>query len=122
MKRVVKKSNKKVPSIWERIKWKRVAAPGLWQPSVGEELVGYYGGRTTRSGRFGQYDAALVQLPRQAGSRIVSGVKILQLLDSAGLRIGGLVRITYLGMVPLGEGRSMRDFALDVEENEELYP
>jgi len=45
----------------ERYGWKKVVAPKAWRPeATGEELIGFYGGKTTRTGAYGQYDVVLV--------------------------------------------------------------
>lgn len=102
----------------ERYKWNRIHAPRSWQPQApGEELVGYYGGRTLRNGSFGQYEVALVHVPR-GGTRMVSGVAIIQLLDSAFIDKGHPIRIVYKGTQPTTAGHDMKLFDLLVAEGE----
>ena len=65
----------------DRFNWKQVEAPGLWRPDdIGEELIGYYGGRTLRTGPHGQYEVVIVHVPQQ-GAFMLSGTMIIQLID-----------------------------------------
>ena len=59
--------------ILTRYKWKKVHAPKTWSPrTVGAELAGFYGGRTMRTGAYGQYEVVLVHVLLD-GSYIISG-------------------------------------------------
>jgi hypothetical protein len=56
-----------------RYQWKKIEAPKTWRPKInGEELTGFYGGKTVRKGQFGQYDIVIVHVPRR-GSFTISG-------------------------------------------------
>lgn len=99
-----------------RYDWKRVHASKAWSPrAVGAELVGFYGGRTTRNGAYGQYDVVLVHVPKR-GSYMVSGCQILQLADSALLEPGDPMRIVFMGYEPLANDKKMRVLELYVSE------
>ncbi len=90
-------------SILERYQWKEVHAPKSWYPKMpGTELVGFYGGRTTRNGSYGQYDVILVHVPVR-GSFMVSGTKLMQLVDAAMIDIGHPIRIVWEGHQSLGK-------------------
>jgi len=66
-----------------RYEWKKIEAPKMWRPRmIGEELVGFYGGKTTRNGQWGQYEVVLVHVPGR-GSFMLSGVRIIQLADAS---------------------------------------
>jgi hypothetical protein len=95
-----------VQTILDRYKWKEVHAPKTWHPTMpGSELAGFYGGRTSRRGSFGQYDVILVHVPVR-GSYMVSGTKLMQLVDSAMIEIGHPIRIVWEGHLPLGKSES----------------
>lgn len=112
--------------IRERYSWKKVEAPKTWCPKHnGEELAGFYGGRTTRTGRFGQYEVLLVHVPGR-GSFMISGVRIIQLADASCAEPGDPVRVIYLGLNMIesadGEARNMKLFDLYVSDGERLAP
>lgn len=104
--------------IRDRFKWRQVITPRLWAPrEVGEELVGYYGGRTLRNGPHGQYEVALVHVPMD-GSYMITGVKFIQLLDASMCQIGHPIRVVWKGLVPTARGHEMKDFDVLVAEGE----
>lgn len=113
MKRVVKKSKGGAEKLRQRV-WRKVKAPKIWRPDPGELLEGVYGGRTLRNGVYGQYEVILVRVPAESTTYIISGVKIIQLVDTALLSIGEDIRIHFVGDIALKEGRTMRDFELFV--------
>ena len=68
-------------SIRERYQWKRVEAPKRWYPKeVGQELVGFYSGKTVRNGTFGQYEVVLISFPPPA-SFFFPAFQILKFFD-----------------------------------------
>jgi len=107
----------------ERYQWKRVEAPRAWRPRMlGEELVGFYGGKTVRNGQFGQYEVVIVHVPAR-GTFTVSGARIVQLLDASGIEPRWPVRVVWRGRVPLeptadGEVREMKQFEVFVAEGD----
>lgn len=113
MKRVVKKPKGGAERLRQRV-WKKVQAPKNWRPEPGELLEGVYGGRTLRNGMYGQYEVILVRVPSEATTYMISGVKIIQLVDTALLRIGEDIRVHFVGDIKLGEDRTMRNFELYV--------
>jgi len=113
-------------SILERYHWKEVHAPRGWYPTVpGSELVGFYGGRTTRRSTYGQYDVILVHVPAR-GSFMVSGTKLMQLVDAAMIDVGHPIRVVWEGHQPLGinaatgEEKKMKLFKVLVAEGEPI--
>lgn len=112
-------------SILERYEWKEVHAPKAWYPKMpGTELVGFYGGRTTRSGFHGQYDVIIVHVPTK-GSFMVSGAKLMQLVDAAMIDIGHPIRIVWeghqsVGVTDTGEEKRMKLFRVLVAEGEPI--
>ena len=112
-------------SILERYQWKEVHAPKAWYPKMpGEELVGFYGGRTTRSGYHGQYEVVLVHVPAK-GSFMVSGTKLMQLADAAMIDIGHPIRIVWeghqsVGVTSTGEEKRMKLFRVLVAEGDPI--
>lgn len=101
----------------KQVKWRKINAPSTWRPQDGEELIGYYVGRTKRDGSFGPYEVVLVAVPYK-GTYMVSGTKLIQLMDSGMLVRGDAVRIKFLGNKDIGEERTMKDFELYVGELE----
>jgi hypothetical protein len=107
-------------ALLRRFNWSKVEAPSTWSPKKkGDALVGYYVGRTKRNGPHGQYEVAMVAVPGD-GVRVVSGVRILQLLDVALLESGHPVQIVYLGTKDTAGGHAMRLFDLLVAEGDPL--
>lgn len=103
----------------ERYDWKRIRAPKRWSPKdPGEELLGYYGGKTVRNGSYGQYEVVLVHVPNSS-TMMISGVQIVQLTDAANIQLGWPVRIVWLGTV--GE-RKMKCFDFFVAEGDPVSP
>lgn len=104
----------------EKWGWRKVQAPKTWRPrDSGEELMGYYGGRTFRNGSTGQYEVVIVHVPRD-GSYLVSGVKVMQLIDSALVTKGHPLRLIYKGDELLKNGHTMKQFDLLVAEGDPL--
>ena len=68
-----------------------------------------------RAGRYGQYEVLLVHVPNERGY-IVSGTKLIQLIDVSGLCVGDPLRIVYGGIKQLTNDRTMKVFDLYVRE------
>ncbi len=104
----------------DRYGWQKVTAPRTWRPTVpGEELCGYYGGKTSRSGVYGQYDVIVIHVPHR-GTFTVSGTAILQLVDSAMVGKGHPIRIIWKGEKVLDEVRTKKLFELFIAEGDPL--
>lgn len=99
------------------MKWRKINAPSTWRPAEGEELVGYYAGRTKREGSFGQYEVVVVLVPYK-GAFMLSGTQLLQLMDAGMVRRGDAVRVVYKGLKQLDDEREMKMFELFVGELE----
>ncbi len=104
-----------VKSTTKKSKWRKIDAPRTWNPTqVGEELIGNYGGRTMRSGAFGQYEVVLIHTDDRAF--MVSGVRIIQLIDAAILESFETIRIVFQGWQAIAGGeKKMRLFDLYVK-------
>jgi hypothetical protein len=106
--------------ILDRYKWHKVQAPRTWAPKeVGDELVGFYHGQSVRLGSFGQYTIVIVHVPLE-GAFMVSGIKVVQLVDSAMIKPGWPMRIRWLGYRKLAGDREMKDFEVFVAEGEPI--
>lgn len=104
----------------ERYKWRTVTAPRPWNPTEpGEELVGYYGGRTLRNGVHGQYEVVIVHVPMD-GAYMLTGVRIAQLIDASMATIGHPVRIIWKGRVETGAGHQMKQYEVMVADGEAI--
>jgi len=104
----------------KNVKWRKISAPKTWNPKTsGEELIGYYAGRTKRDGQFGQYEVVTVLVPYK-GAFMVSGTVLIQLADTAMLTRGDAVRIVFIERKKLDEEREMKVFELYVGELEAL--
>lgn len=101
----------------ENIQWRKIKRPKTWRPKPGDELIGYYCGRTVRDGQWGQYEVVTVVVPDK-GTFMVSGTQIIQLADVAMLKYGAVVRIRFLGMKKVGEDHQMKEFELYVSDAE----
>lgn len=109
-----------IDGIRERFKWRQVAAPRPWLPeAIGQELVGYYGGRTLKQGQFGQYEVVLVHVPLD-GCYTLSGTRLVQLMDASMCSIGHPIRIVWQGVKETSPGRTMKLFDVMVAEGEAL--
>lgn len=97
----------------KNVTWREVKAPTSWRPKKGEELVGYYMGRTKKHGKWGQYEVLTVLVPYK-GVVMVSGVMVIQLADVAMFTPGDAIRIVYEGQKELSGDRSMKMFKLFV--------
>lgn len=104
----------------KNVKWRKISAPTTWRPKMGEELVGFYTGRSKRDGLFGQYEVVTVAVPYK-GTFMISGTALIQLADSAMLTRGDAVRIVFTGLKDISteeEKREMKTFELYVGELE----
>lgn len=97
------------------MKWRKVHAPAVWRPKDGDELIGYYAGRSLRDGLHGQYEVATVLVPYK-GAFLISGTQLIQLLDSAMISRGDAIRVVFKGRKQLEEEREMKLFELYVGE------
>jgi len=103
-----------------RFKWRKVEVPRSWRPKrSGASLVGFYAGRTTKHGAFGQYDVILVLVPGD-GAYMVSGTKLIQLVDAAMIDTGHPIQIVYMGEKDLGDDKRMKEFEVHVAEGDPL--
>lgn len=115
-----KRAEATADALRDKYDWQKVKAPFTWHPrEPGEELCGYYGGKTVRNGRFGQYEIVLVHVPRR-GTLTVSGIRIIQLMDAAMIGKGHPVRIVYRGTKPLQDDHEMKLFDLLVAEGDPI--
>lgn len=101
------------------VTWRKISAPKTWRPNAGEELLGYYAGRTKRDGKYGQYEVLTVLVPYH-GMFLVSGTQLIQLADSAMLTRGDAIRIVFTGYKELSEDRQMKLFDLFIGEDAAL--
>ena len=92
-----------VGNLQSRYTWRKVERPKPWRPKlVGEVLLGFYGGKSVRTGTFGEYTVVIVHVP-SLGSFTLSGVQVIQKFDVVDLKIGWPVRVVWQGNEDLGE-------------------
>jgi len=104
--------------IREQYKWRQVATPISWRPEeIGTELVGFYGGKSLRDGPHGQYEVIIVHVPLDR-SYMVSGTRVIQLMDASLAPVGHPVRIVWQGTKETGNGYHMKLFDVLVAEGE----
>lgn len=109
-----------VDGIRDRFKWRQVVAPRPWLPeAIGQELIGYYGGRTLRQGQWGQYEVVLVHVPLD-GCYTLSGTRIIQLLDASMCALGHPIRIVWQGTKPTSRNYDMKMYDVMVAEGEAI--
>lgn len=110
-----------------RYEWKKVERPITWRPKTeGEELIGFFGGKTIREGKFGQYEVVLVHVPH-TGSFMISGVVVAQLFDAAGVGVGWPVRVVWRDYEDLGEDaegkkKRMKKYEVFIAEGDPVAP
>lgn len=109
------------------VKWKKIEAPQKWRPrGASDELTGYYGGKTVRSGTHGQYWVIIVHVPVSGESDMVtyliSGTVLITLIDAAGIGEGHPIKIVYHGDVYTGVDRYYKKFSLYIAEGASLPP
>lgn len=95
------------------IRWHKLERPRDWRPNAGEDLAGYYIGKTMRNGPYGQYEVVLIAVPVDDGmSRplMVSGVQILQAIDGSGIQPGKFIRVVFGGYEDITGGRQRKRF------------
>lgn len=100
------------------INWRKIKRPKSWRPKEpGEELVGYYCGRTLKNGQWGQYEVLTIIVPK-IGAFMVSGIQIIQLADMAMLKYGAPIKIKFVGLKPVGQDHMMKEFELYVSDED----
>ena len=109
-----------VGNLQSRYTWRKVERPKPWRPKlIGEVLLGFYGGKSVRTGTFGEYTVVIVHVP-SLGSFTLSGVQVIQKFDVADLKIGWPVRVVWQGYEDLGEVVEETEMAgVKIEEDQE---
>lgn len=111
---------KEISDVRARYEWRKIEAPKTWRPKMnGEEIAGFYGGKTMRNGRFGQYEVVLIHVPKR-GLFMISGTRIVQLIDAAAVVIGWPVRVIWRGSVALDDDKTMKTFDVFVAETDPI--
>jgi len=111
-----------VDEIKDRYDWRKVKAPRKWVPAdVGDELVGYYGGRTQKDGQFGPYELVTVHVPLE-GSYTLSGTQLIQLLDASMVVIGHPIRVVWCGLRETPAGHMMKTYEVLIADGETPLP
>lgn len=106
------------------IVWRKLERPKDWKPSeAGDELLGYYLGKTLRDGKWGQYEVAMLSVPGTSNNQVwtVSGTQVIQAIEGGGAHKGALLRVVFGGWKDLepkeeGEPRRMKLFECFVGE------
>lgn len=95
-------AKKQAIELHELHQWRKVEAPAYWSPTeVGEELCGFFINKSTRSGQYGDYEVVLVAVPGR-GAFVITGTRLVQLVDASGVTPGQPVRIVWQGLQSLG--------------------
>lgn len=96
-------------------RWRRITTPHAWVGvQDGDEIVGRYGGISTRHGMYGAYEVVLVT--NEQGTFSISGVHLAALVHAAGtLTPEDHVRVIYRGHRETANGHSMKAYELYVE-------
>lgn len=105
----------------DRFKWRKADPPRTWSPTKqGEEIVGFYFGRTLRRSRYGSYEVVMLAVPGQ-GVWVVSGVKVVQLVDASLVEVGQPLKIVFGGIQKLADGKkTMKLFECFVTDGERV--
>lgn len=95
-------------------KWRRISSPTPWTPvDAGEEIVGRFGGISTRTGPYGLYE--VVTLTNDNGTYTLSGSHLAALVHAAGLLTpDDFIRVIYRGHRETPNGYAMKYFELYV--------
>lgn len=101
--------------IKDRFTWKKIASAKAWRPKDGEELVGYYAGRTLKNGSYGQYEVVLVHVPYE-GMYTVSGTAIISLIDASRIEVDHPVKIVFVGKEKLEGEKHWKRFELYIAD------
>lgn len=102
-------------AILQKFTWRKVTAPKPWHPKPGESIAGFYGGKSVKNGKFGQYQTIFVRIPGR-GTVMVTGARIVQLIDAAMVEVGTPVHIAFQGKQDIGNDRTMNVFELNVAD------
>jgi hypothetical protein len=102
-----------------RYNWKKVTKAQRWDPEEGDELVGYYGGQTVQNGTFGEYTVIILHVP-QGGSYMLTGMKLVQLVDVSPAQVGDPMIVKWLGHKKTGGGHQMKDYEVKVADGERV--
>lgn len=105
--------------ILQKFQWRKVVAPKPWHPKPGDEIAGFYGGKSVKNGKYGQYQAILVRIPGRS-PLMVTGARIVQLIDAAMVEVGAPIHISFGGKKDIGDGKTMNLFELNVAEDNEV--
>jgi hypothetical protein len=103
----------------EPIRWRKLQQPQFWRPSnAGEELAGYYLGRTLKDGAHGQYYVVLVAVPGEDGTTpyMASGSALIRAIDGGQVEVGSFIKIEFHGWKALSGDRMMKLFDVFVGE------
>lgn len=104
----------------EKYGWRKVEAPQAWRPQdLGDELIGYYGGRTVRQGQYGQYEVVLIHVPYK-GAFTITGSQLIRLIDAACITVTHPIRVQWLGSRPTVNGKTEKQFSLMVADLEHV--
>lgn len=102
-----------------KYKWQKIHVPQTWHPKPGEELVGYYGGRTLRNGRHGQYEVVLIHVPYK-GTMTISGTGLINLIDGSRIEKGHPIQVKFVGLKALEDDKSFKQFELLIADGEAI--
>jgi hypothetical protein len=95
--------------------WQELSQVRTWRARPGEELQGAFVRYISRMGRFGEYEAVLLD-SSEDGYVLVSGKVLLDLLKVHGIGAGQVLKIRFEGKVVVeGTDRSWKKFSVAVE-------
>ena len=88
-----------------------------WKPEIGAVLTGKFGGFKNMTGRYGDFMMAVIRT--LDGTRVsVPQRGAVELLETAGVGRGDLVKITFEDVRPVGENKTKHVFSLQVWQGE----
>lgn len=122
MKTNLEKATQAAERFKARYGWEKVLVPRVWRPKPGDEILGFYGGRTLRNGQFGQYEVVIIVVPHK-GAFTASGTGLINLIDAAQVAIGHPIHIRYLNKELIeSTGKHFKVYELFVAVGEPIAP
>lgn len=82
----------------EQFRWTTLAKALVWRPKPGDSIAGYFKGIVERTGRYGPYEAVVVDTPDH-GLLVASGSVLIATVATNNVPRDQPIRITFVGKV-----------------------
>lgn len=95
--------------------WRTLGPVNTWRPKPGEVLIGVFRNYMIRAGRYGDYEAAVLET-ENFGLTLISGSVLIDLLKVHGIGPGETLKVEFVGYVEVkGTDRHWKKFVASVE-------